>query len=357
MTGLVQMHTMQSGIGLLGKAGRSCRFSLAVVALLVAASRLAAPAHAEQMGFVAPSAWSAACEASVTADFAERDQLEPSHIPRSDWDEPARFDRWGPTAVTYPSPAVPDECDPVRWQEERILATIDKVVDLELNYCFHHIPLWDPPAAEKKPGWCNPKGDGWQGVDCSNFTSWIYNYALGEGRFTSAIGPQADGPAAPGERIAGLDRGNISGSESLLRPGDLLFIKGSRGKRITHVAVWTGLRVGTDVPKEEIAAGWRKRARPGDYVIADSTGIGPRYRPFRGWYKTQFSHARRVIGEAPWSHRCFRELKRELASAEGDEPLNDATGVLSPALGAAAAAPEGCDPDRWRQELTGAQTQ
>jgi hypothetical protein len=43
---------------------------------------------------------------------------------------------------------------------------------------------------------CRPRP--WQGVDCSNYVAWIYNFAFGK-YYTSSIGPQACSPSqAPG---------------------------------------------------------------------------------------------------------------------------------------------------------------
>jgi hypothetical protein len=55
------------------------------------------------------------------------------------------------------------------------------------------------------------------------------------------------------------------------------------------------MRVGAEIPRSELPPYWSRKAKDGDYVIADSLGIGPRYRPFRGWYRERFSHARRLI--------------------------------------------------------------
>jgi hypothetical protein len=67
-------------------------------------------------------------QASLTADFAQRDTLPHSQTPPSQWYE-QRDGRylsggWGPGAVALPPVAVPPDagCDATAWKQERILS-------------------------------------------------------------------------------------------------------------------------------------------------------------------------------------------------------------------------------------------
>lgn len=124
-----------------------------------------------------------------------------------------------------------------------MLAVAKKYIGL--GYRHHHVPGYDG-------------GDG-KGLDCSNFTAWVYNYGLGVS-MNSAIGTQAE---TAGRRLSGDEH---------LRAGDLLFIKSADGTAIAHVVIYID-----------------------QLNIIDSTGPGVQIRPFKGWYATRFSHARRVI--------------------------------------------------------------
>jgi len=183
----------------------------------------------------------------LSADFAERDQLPQSDAPESTW-YTGEHGSWGPRAASYPAVEAPPGYPPLSWKRERIVAVAKRYIGLA--YQHHHIPAWDP-AGEGK------------GLDCSNFTAWVYNYGLGI-KFTSLIHDQSDGPTAPGRRLA-------PGVPFL--PGDLLFITTLDRTRVSHVVIWLG--------------GWEK--------IIDSHGAGVRVRDFAGWYKDCFSHARRVV--------------------------------------------------------------
>uniref|UniRef100_I2Q195 Cell wall-associated hydrolase, invasion-associated protein n=1 Tax=Desulfovibrio sp. U5L TaxID=596152 RepID=I2Q195_9BACT len=183
----------------------------------------------------------------LTADFPWRDTLPQSPVPPSAWYGNPKLGSWGPRSAVYPPVAVPAGVDAVAWKRQRVAVVAERYQGL--SYRHHHIPAYDPP--EEGPG-----------LDCSNFTSWVYNYGLGV-RFTSAIASQADGPKAPGRRL---------GPDEPLAVGDLLFITTRDRSRVSHVVVWLG-----------------------NGRIIDSHTEGVRIRTLTGWYKDCFSHARRVI--------------------------------------------------------------
>ncbi|KHK04181.1 NlpC/P60 family protein [Desulfovibrio sp. TomC] len=202
------------------------------------------------IGHAAPMssrAASAIPQEAVTADFPERDRLPQSPLPPEAWYGNSGLGSWGPKSAAYPPVAVPAGYDALAWKRARVAAVARRYSGLA--YRHHHIPAYDPP------------GEG-AGLDCSNFTSWVYNYALGL-RFTSAITAQADGPKAPGRRLV---------PDEPWKVGDLLFITSRDGSRVSHVAVWLG-----------------------DGQLIDSHKTGVAVRRYAGWYRDCLSHVRRVI--------------------------------------------------------------
>ena len=193
------------------------------------------------LGLTLPAVAAAACpESSLTADFPQRDALAAkaaSGVTR---------DSWGPHAPAFTAPAVPAGCDAVSWKRERVLAAARHYIGLP--YRHHHVPTWEGP-------------DG-VGLDCSNFTAWAYNYGLGV-RFTGNVHKQADGPKAPGRRLA---------PDEPFQPGDLLFILRMNRSTVSHVVLYVDAT-----------------------TILDCHGQGVALRPFAGWYRSHLSHARRII--------------------------------------------------------------
>jgi cell wall-associated NlpC family hydrolase len=170
----------------------------------------------------------------VDFDFKFRDSLPQTDRPVEKWST-----KWGPPAKTYPKFESPDYVkDPVAYQRRRVIAVARKY--LGLPYKHKHIP-----AAG--------------GLDCSNFTSWVYNYGFGI-RFSSHIGKQAE---TAGRRMD---------PDEAFEPGDLLFQTDKQGEHIAHVVIYIG-----------------------ENKIIDSTEGKVSIRSLRGWYKSRHSHARRII--------------------------------------------------------------
>jgi hypothetical protein len=267
--------------------------------------------------------WSEKCQASVTADFASRDALE--EFPKGC----KTSNDWGPFPISYPKVTVPDGCDNTKWQQQRVLALIDKIVKMKLNYCHHHTPSWLPPASQRhstsntsggdanSAGQCSdagtPKGvgsdEGWKGIDCTTYTSFVFNY--GSGCFLNALtGDQGCGTNAPGVALP-----YTASEQEKFLPGDILFIAKSADAKplqLSHGVLWTGIQLTYDngpfsmntlmnnlAPESRksitkyIEA--QKTAGKPVFVISDSHYAGPNYRPFIGWYSSAFSHARRLI--------------------------------------------------------------
>lgn len=186
-------------------------------------------------------------ESSLTADFPRRDRLPQSDVPEFEWYAPGRFGSWGPRPATYPAVTPPAGVDPLTWKRQRIAVVAERY--LGLPYRHHHILAWNPPGVGP-------------GVDCSNFTAWVYNYGLGI-RFSSDIARQSDGAQAPGRRL---------GPGEPLEVGDLLFITKKDRSRVSHVVIWLG-----------------------EGKIIDAHHGSVTIRDFSGWYTDCFDHARRVL--------------------------------------------------------------
>jgi hypothetical protein len=275
------------------------------------------------------------------------------------------------------------------WQRQRILAAADYWIKQKLNYCHHYLPDYATPlgirqAKHHKGGYCsvakdivpgsvyyhqqarwNYKGTDsetltnwvnntmWYGMDCSNYTTFLYNFALGF-MFSSNVKYQAgqradktqnnlapnqqsgtnvlDNPKAAGKLVCRdnsieVDHscaghggylsvinnlgqkhpGSILDSElAALHPGDLLFISSRRPDSIAvvHVVMWTGKQVngGSDtIHPNQIAPNgscppkdWMPHL--GDWIITDSHYQGPDYRIFSPcYYLNNLWGVRRVI--------------------------------------------------------------
>ncbi|BAX92917.1 NlpC/P60 family protein [Mycobacterium shigaense] len=189
---------------------------------------------------------------SLTADFADRDALPQTQDPPGRWySKNAEGDYpnagWGPRANALPAPDIPLNagCDPSVWKQERILAVAMRYIylpgnPLGLQYRHHHIPDWDPPTStyagvsEDNPDPDAPRGPAaWgagRGLDCSNFTAWVYNYGLGI-KFSGDVHQQFDGTAGPmGLRV---------GRDGPFRSGDLIYLhpNGNTG-HASHVVIY-----------------------------------------------------------------------------------------------------------------------
>lgn len=174
---------------------------------------------------------------SLTADFEYRDSLPETNTPESDW---FKYSSWGPSASIYPEVTIPKGVDPVEWKIDRIIEVAKKYIGVPYNHS--HIPTL--------------------GFDCSNYTSWVYNYGLGI-KFSSGITRQSE------------SAGRMLTEGEEFKKGDLLFISNSSGTAIVHVVIY--------IDKDSII----------DSTIDSIDGVA--IRGFKGWYKDRFSFARRII--------------------------------------------------------------
>ena len=208
------------------------------------------------------------------------------------------FGSWGVPAREFDCPpAVAGK--PVQWRRERVVAAAARFIGYQ--YQHHHVPDWDPP-----PDWpwqsCCARRQG-KGVDCSNFSGWNYNWALGI-HLNTDIHVQADrktARSAHGEihaetirRPEGKPHEWYASLCESLRPGDLLYIANNKRDHVTHVIMWVG-----DCAKSP----------DGTPLVIDSTGgrikdsaghaipCGIHLRPFKkgSWYHMSFEHAHRWV--------------------------------------------------------------
>lgn len=186
---------------------------------------------------------------SLTADFAQRDAMPHTDTPPSDWystDGHYLNRGWGPTSLPLPEVPVPGDagCDATAWKRERILSAAMHYLNQPANpqalqYRHHHIPDWDPPTSTLRSGPAEPEdveghspetwGPG-RGLDCSNFTAWVYSYGLGV-KFSGDVHKQFAGTAGPmGQRIS---------ADGPFELGDLLYLHSNGvADRASHVVIF-----------------------------------------------------------------------------------------------------------------------
>lgn len=234
-----------------------------------------------------------------------------SSIPYADWNSQKvmkRWGAWGPPARHYLASA-DAENRPVEWQRERVIAAALQFQGY--SYQHHHIPDWNPP-----PGWPSKEtksGQNGKGVDCSNFSSFVYNLSLGF-KPNSGIKEQSEQLeiAGPGpDHTTQAQRIELPKTYtervSVLRTADLLFVRSLKGE-VSHVVLWIG-PIGS--------------APDNAPLILDSHGTGIRdshgaiipngiyLRPFleKSWYNGSASHAVRILPDDMPRHTSRRTTR------------------------------------------------
>lgn len=222
---------------------------------------------------------------------------EHAAVPFKDWYDKGNQARWsyrGPAAKHFDPPRGLAGKS-VEWSRQRIIAAGLRWVGY--SYQHHHVPDWDPPEGwPRDPEQKTPAG---KGLDCSNFTAFVYNWALGikptgdvrkQAELTEMPGP-GPGRTFPVKRVE-LPK-EYADYEKELLTGDLLFVKNTSGT-LSHVVLWVG-KIGV--------------SPDGEPLILDSTGSGNYdanrveipdgiyLRSFKSnsWYFKQASHVLRVI--------------------------------------------------------------
>lgn len=241
--------------------------------------------------------------AELLADLERTERGDPrieSEVPHGEWYSPKvrrEWGAWGPPARHYPVPAGLERHS-AEWKRERAIAVALRFVGYA--YQHHHVPDWSPPADWP---WIEVQaGRNGKGLDCSNFTSFVYNQGFGL-KLNSDVAKQAElraGEVPSYRREVPLHHVELPSSMEervrTLRAGDLLFIRGKPGGPITHVVLWVG-PIG--------------RSPSGVPLILDSHGQGEKddedrpipagihLRPYRekSWYFQESSHALRVFAD------------------------------------------------------------
>ncbi|GAB0117580.1 NlpC/P60 family protein [Acidisoma sp. 7E03] len=201
----------------------------------------------------------------------------------------ARDAAWGPRARRYPAPLLPRQ--DVTYRRERVLRVAARHIGLA--YQHHHLPSWRPPADWP---WLPVKmGHNGLGLDCSNFTAFVFNYALGL-TLPTAVARQGSETQLPGPGGIGRLRAlRIEVSQpdvaAALQPADLLYFRTPSGA-IGHVALWLGAVGQGPVPLLIDCSQRPHRDESGNMIPG-----GVRIRPFLpgSWYARRLSHAHRVI--------------------------------------------------------------
>ena len=225
---------------------------------------------------------------------------EESETPFREWNSPSlkkKLGSWGPRPRKY-SPPEYAKGKSEDWQRARIIATALRYKGYA--YRHHHIPDWNPPEGYHTPEAGETKHAG-KGLDCSNFTSFIYNQGLGIS-LNSDVHKQAEITEAP---IHGSGRtiriktihgqGSVEEWQKALKPADLIYVRSNAGN-ISHVIMWLGewgqSPDGTPLIIDSHGSG-----------VKDSNGLqipsGIQVRPFRqgSWYAKSSDHAHRILGE------------------------------------------------------------
>jgi cell wall-associated NlpC family hydrolase len=220
-----------------------------------------------------------------------------SHTPHRHWYSHhirRTMGAWGPGARTYASLADLDD-RPLEWRRERVIATASRF--LGYAYQHHHIPDWDPPAHWPWKPCC--AGHNGKGVDCSNFTSFVYNQGFGI-KFSSGIKEQSRIHTAieGGDERIGVKTVELPASyaerKKILRTGDLLYIRHNQESHVSHVILWIG-----DIGHSPSGVPLIMDSHGGEVVNDEGHHIpcGIHLRPFREgeWYDRCASHAHRVF--------------------------------------------------------------
>ena len=219
-----------------------------------------------------------------------------SETPHGEWyTHRARehFGSWGPRPRAYPPPYGVENW-PIAMRRERVIAVALRFVGYD--YQHHHIPDWNPPRHWPWQKTC--AGQNGRGVDCSNFTGFVYNLGFGL-RLNTDVHHQAEERFANGPGRERTPLRHIALPKSYderlatLRTGDLLFIRSHQGK-ISHVVIWVGPigRSPDDTPLILDSHG-------GDVRDSNKQSIpcGIHLRPFResSWYNQSADHAIRIL--------------------------------------------------------------
>lgn len=232
------------------------------------------------------------CFDSVQKGLKERKKLNPSVTPKQLWYTTDFNEGWGPQARDYIRNEISLECKQYILSQKdlsekdimRFIVVTTAKSYLGMPYQHHHITEWDPKKLKNYKEIIQTKPPNLLqynsvGLDCSNFTSWVYNFGLGI-QFTQDITTQANGPAAPG-RV-------LNPSEPLL-PGDLLYFYGNPPVMDVYQ---------TNSSLLDMSYIYHTALYIGDSKLIDTLDVNggvSQKKLTDAWYKSHYSHARRVI--------------------------------------------------------------
>jgi cell wall-associated NlpC family hydrolase len=230
-----------------------------------------------------------------------------SILPREDWYHREAYRlrsfenlAYGARPIDFPPPMVYNASP--QWERERVLTAAERLVGM--HYQHHHIPAFDPYPSHPEWPWLKVRsGLRGRGLDCSNFVSWVYNYALGI-RLSGSVKEASEQTAVRGPGDATTRISVLPGSAGVafedfvatLRPGDIVYVRSDRGF-ISHCVLWIGDALAADANGKD------------KFFLIDSTGPGEidsngarmpdgvQIRPFRrdSWYFHNAAFVHRVI--------------------------------------------------------------
>jgi hypothetical protein len=230
-----------------------------------------------------------------------------SILPREDWYRREAYRlrsfenlAYGARPIDFPPPMVYNASP--QWERERVLTAAARLVGM--HYQHHHIPAFDPYPSHPEWPWLKVRsGLRGRGLDCSNFVSWVYNYALGI-RLSGSVKEASEQTAVRGPGDATTRISVLPGSAGVafedfvatLRPGDIVYVRSDRGF-ISHCILWIGGALAADANGKD------------KLFLIDSTGPGEidsngarmpdgvQIRPFRrdSWYFHNAAFVHRVI--------------------------------------------------------------
>jgi cell wall-associated NlpC family hydrolase len=221
-----------------------------------------------------------------------------SDIPHRDWythETRRKFGAWGPEQRIY-EPLAEMTDRPETWLRERVIATAARFIGYE--YQHHHIPDWNPPQTWPWKPCC--AGRNGRGVDCSNFTGFVYNQGFGI-KMSTGIERQSELHSALERHEHPLEVRKIHLPENyreraeVLRTGDLVYICGREGGPVTHVVIWVG-EIGVAPSHTPLIMDSHGGNVDDDW--GEKIPCGIHLRPFRedSWYNRCASHAHRIFG-------------------------------------------------------------
>ncbi|HWR31090.1 MAG TPA: NlpC/P60 family protein [Negativicutes bacterium] len=205
-------------------------------------------------------------EASLLQDMEYRKSLPQTEVPHAEWyTQRMLASEWGPMPARYPGieklvEELPHGTDVVQWKRDRVVAVAKHYIGLP--YRHHHIPAWSPIVTERS----DLSGPG---MDCSNFTSWVYNFGFGLLLNGDVVKQSKMEPRAGFSLPGGMRRIDADGP---FMPGDLLYISDPKHTVVVHTVIFID-----------------------DEHIIDSTDGHVAIRHFTGWYRARLSHAIRIF--------------------------------------------------------------